>query len=217
VSSLPQIEANRRNAQNSTGPKTVEGKVASAKNARKHGLLSREVLLPDEAAEEFSEFVQKLETALDPQGDLESVLVKRIIGLTWRLQRLERIEAGIMISQYYAVLADRAKAEAKECVRTESEKFLEDLNRNVTADPARHQAAIRAQRAAEDARATDTATLGQAFIRDSKKDNAFSKLSRYETSIERSLYKALHELQRLQAARRGQHVFPPVAIDIEGH
>jgi hypothetical protein len=47
----------------------------------------------------------------------------------------------------------------------------------------------------------ETAMLGGAFIRDADKANAFSKLSRYETAIERSLFKALHELQRLQDAR----------------
>jgi len=40
------------------------------------------------------------------------------------------------------------------------------------------------------------------------------KVSRYETSIERSLYKALHELQRLQAARQGASVTAPVAVDV---
>jgi hypothetical protein len=43
-----------------------------------------------------------------------------------------------------------------------------------------------------------------------------SKLSGCETTIERSLYKALHELQRLQAARRADgNARPPVAIDVD--
>lgn len=40
-------------------------------------------------------------------------------------------------------------------------------------------------------------------------------LFRYESSIERNLYKALHELQRLQAERSGQEVPPPLAVDVE--
>jgi hypothetical protein len=53
------------------------------------------------------------------------------------------------------------------------------------------------------------------FIRDANGANAFSKLSRYETATERSLYKALHELQRLQAARHVDgDVPPPVAVDV---
>ncbi len=43
-----QDEANRRNGRLSRGRKTPGGKAVSAKNALKHGLLSREVLLPDE-------------------------------------------------------------------------------------------------------------------------------------------------------------------------
>jgi hypothetical protein len=40
-------------------------------------------------------------------------------------------------------------------------------------------------------------------------------LSRYEVTLERSLYKALHELQRLQAARDGQAVPLPEAVDVD--
>jgi hypothetical protein len=60
----------------------------------------------------------------------------------------------------------------------------------------------------------ETATLGRTFIRDANAANAFSKLS--QATIERSLYKALHELQRLQAARRADgNVPPPLAIDVD--
>ena len=62
----------------------------------------------------------------------------------------------------------------------------------------------------------DTSTLGLAFIRDGNGANAFSKLSRYETTMERGLYKALHELQRLQAARETEgSVPPPLAVDVD--
>ena len=40
-------------------------------------------------------------------------------------------------------------------------------------------------------------------------------LLRYETAIERSIYKALHELQRIQAARAGEKTPLPVAIDVD--
>lgn len=38
---------------------------------------------------------------------------------------------------------------------------------------------------------------------------------RYETMLERGIYKALHELERIQAKRNGEKVPPPVALDIE--
>ena len=61
------------------------------------------------------------------------------------------------------------------------------------------------------------------FNRDDKLDAAFNNygrekmgvLSRYEVTLERSLYKALHELQRLQASRNGQAVPLPEAVDVE--
>jgi len=56
--------------------------------------------------------------------------------------------------------------------------------------------------------------LGIAFIQQSTEGDAFSKLSRYETGIERSLYRALHELQRLQTARCGGNVPLPLAADV---
>src|SRR5215210_3266421 len=62
----------------------------------------------------------------------------------------------------------------------------------------------------------NTTILGHTFVTDANQGNAFSKLSRYETAIERSLLKSLHELQRLQAARQTEGTLPPpVAVDVE--
>ena len=47
--SLKQIAANQRNAQHSTGPKTVNGKTVSKMNALKHGILSTQVLVRGQA------------------------------------------------------------------------------------------------------------------------------------------------------------------------
>ena len=62
--------------------------------------------------------------------------------------------------------------------------------------------------------AGELATLGLTFSRDAAGANAFSKLSRYEAGIERALYRALHELQRLQAARQAGGGAPPMAVDV---
>jgi hypothetical protein len=80
----------------------------------------------------------------------------------------------------------------------------------------KHTEALSEAEEMEAVRAGETATLGRTFIRDANEANAFSKLSRYETAIERSLYKALHELQRLRAARCADgDTPPPVAIDVD--
>jgi hypothetical protein len=44
--------------------------------------------------------------------------------------------------------------------------------------------------------------------------NHMQILSRYESGIEKSFYKAIHELQRIQAMRMGQAVMMPIALDI---
>ena len=83
-------------------------------------------------------------------------------------------------------------------------------------DPRKHQKTLSEAKEMKAKQDAETATLGRTFIRDANGANAFSKLSRYETTIERSLYKALHELQRLQAARRAEDSVPaPVAIDVD--
>ncbi len=60
----------------------------------------------------------------------------------------------------------------------------------------------------------EVGTLGAAFRRDAIYAGAISKLSRYEAAIERSLYRALHELQRVQAARKDGKSPPSIAVDI---
>lgn len=45
--------------------------------------------------------------------------------------------------------------------------------------------------------------------------SAMTNLSRYESIIEKSFYKALHELQRLQGMRLGQPVMAPIAIEVD--
>src|SRR5215203_4351798 len=61
-------EANCRNSLKSTGPKTPEGKAAVRLNALKHGLLSREVLLPGEDEEALRELGERLRAELQPVG-----------------------------------------------------------------------------------------------------------------------------------------------------
>jgi hypothetical protein len=59
------------------------------------------------------------------------------------------------------------------------------------------------------------ATPGRAFLTDCRGLNALSKLARDESRIERSYYRALHELQRLQAVRDGQVVPAPLVAEID--
>src|SRR6266487_5823435 len=55
--------------------------------------------------------------------------------------------------------------------------------------------------------------LAAGLIRDAAGADALSKLGRYERSLERGLYRALQELQRLQAACPDRDVLQAVAAD----
>jgi hypothetical protein len=50
-----QIEANRRNAQKSTGPKTEAGKATAKFNALKHGMTAEVAVLPHEDKHSYEE------------------------------------------------------------------------------------------------------------------------------------------------------------------
>ncbi len=218
MTSDKQIQANRRNALNSTGPKTPEGKAAVRLNARTHGLRSQEVLLPGEDEEALKGLDEDLRAELQPVGELENLLVDNIVAAHWRLRRLRRVESGIFAWQLYGELLERAQIEAKTYERSTHDDFLENQFGppiRIT-DEQKHQEALSKAQEMKAKQDAETATLGRTFMRGADQANAFSKLSRYETTIERSLYKALHELQRRQAARRAEgNVPPPVAIDVD--
>src|SRR5512134_2153380 len=82
-----QIEANRINAQKSTGPRTPEGKAVVSRNAITHGLLARAGVIPGEDAHEFEVHREGLRKQLRPGSPLEEVLAQRVVDLSWRLKR----------------------------------------------------------------------------------------------------------------------------------
>jgi hypothetical protein len=88
--------ASRKNGARSRGPKTPEGKARSARNALRHGLCAQQtVALGDEDLAAFDALEAALMAELAPQGVLQTVLARRIVAATWRLERAERIEAGL--------------------------------------------------------------------------------------------------------------------------
>lgn len=93
-----QEEANRSNAQSSTGPTTQEGKLTVSKNATKHGIFSKEIIISKgdgkEDSEEFDALYQGLIDDLAPKGRLQHLLVEKIAVDFWRLRRVLRFETG---------------------------------------------------------------------------------------------------------------------------
>jgi hypothetical protein len=88
--------SNRRNAQKSTGPRSAGGKAKSSQNARKHGILTREVVLAEESRSDFASFRKGMLLSLAPMGELEFLLVDRIISSAWRLRRVLKAETAAL-------------------------------------------------------------------------------------------------------------------------
>lgn len=93
--SYPQIEANRRNALKSTGPKTEAGKQASRRNAVRHGLTAETVIAALEDAEDYKAFEAAVAADYDAQSAVERELVLRLASILWRLRRATTMETGL--------------------------------------------------------------------------------------------------------------------------
>jgi hypothetical protein len=57
-------------------------------------------------------------------------------------------------------------------------------------------------------------SIGNVFMGLATSHGPFIQLSRHETTIERSYHRALHDLERLQARRKGEAVMAPAALDV---
>lgn len=93
------LAANQRNSHQSTGPKTPEGKEKVRHNALKHGLLARDLVLPDEDPAKFDALLHDLIQHYAPVGPIEMILVERIAVNLWRLGRAVRCEVGSVTGQ----------------------------------------------------------------------------------------------------------------------
>src|SRR5262245_9390379 len=93
MTTLAKIEANQRNAELSTGPRTAEGKVIVSRNATRHGIYSNVPVVPGEYPEAWEAHRAGVVDSLAPVGLLEVNLAERAALLLWRLQRLARYEA----------------------------------------------------------------------------------------------------------------------------
>ncbi len=107
MSSFRQIQANRRNAQLSTGPVTEDGKRKSRQNAVRHGLTAETVVSALEDAEDYAAFEMAVTADFDAQSAVERELVLRLASLLWRLRRASAIEAGLFNIQARELLSRR--------------------------------------------------------------------------------------------------------------
>lgn len=98
MSSLKQIEANRRNALKSTGPSTLEGKLISRRNALRHGLTAETVIAELEDLDDYQAFEAAVISDYDAETAVERELVLRLASALWRLRRATGIETALFDS-----------------------------------------------------------------------------------------------------------------------
>jgi hypothetical protein len=94
--SQKKLDANRRNAQKSTGPKTDDGKAASSQNALTHGLTaSKFPILPGEDEAAYVQFHAAMSKDLKPKSMMQREIVDDLVQVRWQIRRVPRIEAEL--------------------------------------------------------------------------------------------------------------------------
>jgi len=91
-----QLEANKTNAQKSTGPQTPEGRAAVRLNGVTHGLTARTLVLKDESLTDFETLFADVQAEHQPATPTEEALVCQIAMAIWRLRRSYHMEAGFL-------------------------------------------------------------------------------------------------------------------------
>ena len=206
MSTVKQFEANRKNALKSTGPKTPAGKAKSSSNAIKHGILSKKTLVPGEVETMLMALSSALYAAFQPADAVEELLVDDIVGLSWRIRRVGRLDSGILANHRYQEKYEKALDPVKE--------YLKDEHKKLVSTPYLKEKFRREVEQEEEAASNLknwTPTLGRAFVAE---EHVFGSLIRYEQHLRRELHRTLHELERLQARRKGADVAPPAAVDV---
>ena len=199
----------------STGPKSPRGKRAVRLNGLRHGLLSSDVVLPGEVADCFEELRNAVRAELPVRSSRE---VPRGPSSEhyWRLRRLERAEVALFHWHHYTFEVERRSATVGSFVETTYDPLpMLGGYETVIKDKIAHAQAKADLDRARCERDREEVFVGRSFNADAKESDTFGKLARYEAALERTFYKAFHEIQRLQAARNGQPAPLPEAIDVD--
>jgi hypothetical protein len=184
-----QIEANKQNAQKSTGPRTTNGKARAARNSFKHGLSSQsvDIIIDNESPRKYNNFYKALMENLAPVGPKEIILADRIINLFWKLKRVTRME-----TQTFCILKEKSfdnnpyikqyrdLYSRKQPIPQNLEEVTDMIEENMLGTMAVDNFASRSQ----------------------NPGRVLENIQAYESKIERSLYKAQLEFQKLQFIRR---------------
>ena len=199
MSSLKQIEANRRNALKSTGPTTPEGKERSRRNALRHGLTAETVIAGLEDAEDYQAFEAAVTADYDAETAVERELVLRLASVLWRLRRA----TGIEMALFETVIAENGKVEHGASVPTLVPGAAADLPaqtqlRLVTTQGS--DAAVQSELGSDTNKDSDTTNnIGDCFLRLAALPTfPLDRLSRYEHLLWRQTRQLVFTLESLK-------------------
>jgi hypothetical protein len=192
MSSLKQIEANRRNALQSTGPITPEGKWRSSRNAIRHGLTAETVIAELEDSDDYQAFEAAVIADYDAESAVERELVLRLASVLWRLRRATGIESALF-----------------ETVAEHSRKHrLSHDNLGGAADLAQRRPFLEVVQEADAGEgnklsSSSKADIADAFLRlTDLPTSALDRLSRYEHTLWRQARQIVFTLESLRRRKR---------------
>jgi len=209
MTTFRQIEANRRNALKSTGPKTEAGKERSRRNSARHGLTAETVIGILEDAQDYKEFEAAVTADYDAQSAIERELVLRLASVLWRLRRATTLETGLFEIQVEHLREYR-----------QNRQLLLDLRDGIhalsrpdspSAHGVSHYPVNKMEAVPGAAMQTDGSAVefAQCFLRLANLPNfALERLSRYEASLWRQagqILSALDALDRWKPQERTAH------------
>lgn len=152
MTSVKQIAANKLNAKKSTGPKTLLGKAKVRGNALTHGLFAEDLLIYGEKCEVFEDYKTSMIKSLNPENAIQEETALQIITTGWNIRRSNLIESGVI------------------------SKFQQEAYQYKTSDLDR-EFSSQTYKGLVNEVSVPTEVMGDAFIRDCRKENALIKLS----------------------------------------
>jgi hypothetical protein len=137
-----QHEANRRNAQHSTGPTSQEGRDAIRFNALTFGLRTRATVLQTENVADYYRLYNELHAEYQPQTRTEHCYLETMVTSQWLLARVARSEQRVYVEvefeKQFALLAqvDKQRAHLERSFRT-AVADLKQAQKERSAQPSR--------------------------------------------------------------------------------
>jgi hypothetical protein len=198
MTSFRRIEANRRNALRSTGPRTEEGKRTSRANAFRHGLTAETVVPDVEDADDYAAFEAAVIADYDARTAVERELVLRLSSLLWRLRRATAVETDLLAIQVES-LAERQALQ--DCTRDPNDAPSPATVYLPAIRAIREQCGIVSAEAEPSPNQTrdyaaSTRTLTYCFLRLANLDSAiFDRVGRYEAALWRQTVQTLFALR----------------------